>query len=195
MSTSSRTPHHRTPAGMHHRFRPRAPVNAIWYRRADVGIGPYRVHTMIRTPNEMGYLGERESRRPPPREGWGRRPSGLRPGDCARCDGRLGTMGNFAPCAARVFRWLRPAGVSPAAAGDQGRCLWKPRFFEKNRVKLFNFCSWNRHTGTKPGPAALSASPGHVMIAMLRTGGRRSDTPAAGYNCPAGRTYRQKFRS
>ena len=58
------------------------------------------------------------------------------PGDCAICGWRFETMGDFAPCAARVFRWLRPAGVSPAAAGDQRRCLWTPRFFEKNRVKL-----------------------------------------------------------
>ena len=58
------------------------------------------------------------------------------PGDCAICGWRFGTMGDFAPCAARVFRWLRPAGVSPRARGDQRLCLWKPRFFEKNRVKL-----------------------------------------------------------
>ena len=41
-------------------------------------------------------------------------------GDCAICGWRFGTMGEFAPCAARVFRWLRPAGISPAAAGDRG---------------------------------------------------------------------------
>ena len=27
-------------------------------------------------------------------------------------------------------------GVSPIAMGDQSLCLWNPRFFEKNRVKL-----------------------------------------------------------
>ena len=37
------------------------------------------------------------------------------------------------------FRAVRGAGISLAAASDQRLCLWKPRFFEKNRVKLFNF--------------------------------------------------------
>ena len=41
------------------------------------------------------------------------------PGDCAICGWRYGRL-----------------GISPAAAGDQRLCLWKPRFFEKNRVKL-----------------------------------------------------------
>ena len=57
-------------------------------------------------------------------------------GDCAICGWRFGTLGCFALCAARVFRPLRRAGVSLAAASDQRRCLWTPRFFEKNRVKL-----------------------------------------------------------
>ena len=77
-----------------------------------------------------------KGRRPPPALGWGRRPCGIRRRDCAICGWRFGTIGDFAPCAALVFRWLRPAGISPAAAGDQRLCLWKPRFFEKNRVKL-----------------------------------------------------------
>ena len=33
---------------------------------------------------------------------------------------------------------MRGAGVSPVATGDQRPCLWTPRFFEKNRVKLLN---------------------------------------------------------
>ena len=52
---------------------------------------------------------------------------------------RRARRGSFARCDGRVFRWLRPAGISPAAAGDQRLCLWKPRFFEKNRVKLLIF--------------------------------------------------------
>ena len=43
----------------------------------------------------------------------------------------LWTIGDFAPCAARVFRWLRPAGISPAAAGDRGRCPLAPCDFLK----------------------------------------------------------------
>ena len=65
-------------------------------------------------------------------------------GDCAICGWRFGRLGispaaaggSFAPCAARVFRPLRRAGISPRARGDQRPCLWTPRFFEKNRVKL-----------------------------------------------------------
>ena len=61
-----RTIHHRTPCRCTpHRFRLRALVNATRYRRDDVGIVPYRVHTMIRTPNEMGYRAG-ETGKPPP---------------------------------------------------------------------------------------------------------------------------------
>ena len=44
--------------------------------------------------------------------------------------------GGFAGCGQRGFRAVRGAGVSPVATGDQRLCLWTPRFFEKNRVKL-----------------------------------------------------------
>ena len=56
-----------------------------------------------------------------PLTGWGRRPSAS-PGGAPSADGALDAQ-----------------GVSPAAAGDQRLCLWKPRFFEKNRVKLLSF--------------------------------------------------------
>ena len=74
-----------------------------------------------------------------PLTGWGRRPCGIRRRDCAICGWRFGTLGCFAPCAAREFRPLRRAGSSPRARGDQRLCLWTPRFFEKNRVKLLMF--------------------------------------------------------
>ena len=76
---------------------------------------------------------EGRTKRPPSttRHGVGTAALRLRRGDCARCDGRFGTMGEFAPCAARVFRPLRRAGISLAAASDQRLCLWKPRFFKK----------------------------------------------------------------
>ncbi len=83
--------------------------------------------------------GVQKGRRPPPRDGVGTAALRLRRGDCAICGWRFGTMGDFAPCAARVFRPLRRAGISLAAASDQRLCLWKPRFFEKNRVKLLMF--------------------------------------------------------
>ena len=51
-----------------------------------------------------------------PRGGWGRRPCGIRRGDCAICGWRFGTMGDFAPCAAREFRPLRRA-TRVAASG------------------------------------------------------------------------------
>ena len=89
----------------------------------------------------------------------------------------LWTMGDFAPCAARVFRWLRPAGISPAAAGDQRLCLWTPRFRQRaagwQEVSARNFASeqgaalqpyWmygkklHRSYGTK-GPATPADTP------------------------------------
>ena len=78
-------------------------------------------------PTEQPYMvPQQEGRRPPPAIGWGRRPCGICRGDCAICGWRYGTMGDFAPYAARVFRWLRPAGISPASAGDRGRCPLDP---------------------------------------------------------------------
>ena len=57
----------------------------------------------------------------------------------------LGTIGDFAPCAARVFRPLRRAGISLAAASDQRRCLWTPRFRQRaadwQEVSVRNFVS------------------------------------------------------
>ena len=39
------------------RIRPHAPVHDSQYRRADVGIGPYRVHTVLQTGNRgLGAL-------------------------------------------------------------------------------------------------------------------------------------------
>ena len=123
---------------MHHRFRPHAPVHGSRYRRVDVGIDPYRVHTMIRTPHEVGY--KQEGRRPPPADGVGTAAFGFA-GGCAICGWRYGRLGCFARCGGRVFRWLRPAGISRRARRDQRLCPWTPRFFEKNRVKLLSFYS------------------------------------------------------
>ena len=104
--------------------------------------GTARRHTQV-PPYEwdgslFGVRGKRESRRPPPREGWGRRLWGRRkrPRGLRHLRMALWTTGDFARSGGRVFRWLRPAGISPRARGDQRLCLWKPRFFEKNRVKL-----------------------------------------------------------
>ena len=57
----------------------------------------------------------------------------------------LRTLGDFARCGGRVFRWLRPAGVSRLARRDQKRCLWKPRFGQRaagwQEVSARNFVS------------------------------------------------------
>ena len=50
-----------------------------------------------------------------PLTGWGRRPSAL-PGVAPSADGALGRL-----------------GISPAAAGDQRRCFWTPRFWAARR--------------------------------------------------------------
>ena len=65
----------------------------------------------------------------------------------------LGTIGDFAPCAARVFPPLRRAGISLAAASDQRRCLWTPRFRQRaagwQEVSVRNFVS-EQGTGSPP---------------------------------------------
>ena len=69
-----------------------------------------------------------DARRPPSttHDGVGTAALRLCRGDCAICGWRFGTIRDFAPCAARVFRWLRPAGISPAAAADRRRCPLDP---------------------------------------------------------------------
>ena len=66
----------------------------------------------------------RGAKRPPSatRDGVGTAALRLRRGDCAICGWRFGTMGEFVPCAARVVRPLRRAGISLAAASDQRPC-------------------------------------------------------------------------
>ena len=71
-----------------------------------------------------------KGRHPPPAMGWGRRPCGIAAGVAPSADGAMDDWG---------IRAVRGAGISPAAAGDQRPCLWTPRFFEKNRVKLLSF--------------------------------------------------------
>ena len=66
------------------------------YQRRDTQVPPYEWDGSL-----FVVRGKREGRRPPPREGWGRRPCGIRRGDCAICGWRFGTMGEFAPCAGR----------------------------------------------------------------------------------------------
>ena len=84
------------------------------------------------------------------------------PGGCAICGWRFGTTGCFARCGGRAFRWLRPAGVSPVATGDQRRCLWTPRFFEKKRVKLLTVLTVTAGAIQKNGAAAAAPS-GYVI--------------------------------
>ena len=72
-----------------------------------------------------------KGRRPPPREGVGTAALRLRRGDCAICGWRFGTIGEFAPCAARVFRPLQRAGISRLARRDRGRCPLDPCNFLK----------------------------------------------------------------
>ena len=100
-------------------------------------------------------------------------PWGLRPLRRAlRDDGGIppaAAGGSFAPCAARVFRWLRPAGISPAAAGDQRLCLWKPRFFEKNRVKLLSFFSNTAIWGSSEISTFPQKRAGHPKVSGRET--------------------------
>ena len=98
---------------------------AVWARQGC------RALRMMRPTHRTIVL--RYTKRPPSttRHGVGKAALRLCRGDCAICGWRFGTMGEFAPCAARVFRPLRRAGISLAAASDQRLCLWKPRFFEK----------------------------------------------------------------
>ena len=84
--------------------------------------GPYTLSGIqYCTPVRWGeYM--QEGRHPPPATGWGRRPYGFAVGVAPSADGASGRL-----------------GISPAAAGDQRLCLWKPRFFEKKSSKTFNF--------------------------------------------------------
>ena len=96
--------------------------------------------TSARTPHRQS-TGQNKAAVHHPLTGWGRRPCGIRRGDCAICGWRLGRLGIsrrarrgcFAGCGQRVFRPLRRAGVSPRARGDRGLCLWTPQFWAARR--------------------------------------------------------------
>ena len=80
-----------------------------------------------------------KGRRPPPADGVGTAALGLTPRRLRHLRMALWTIGDFAPCAARVFRWLRPAGISPVATGDRGFAPGPHNFFVKKLSKNFIF--------------------------------------------------------
>ena len=133
---------------------PRTARNSRWPQPAKHSIVPKRPSQRAQSPRRMP-----QGRRPHPITGGGRRPSCAHSPQCIRgCypiqyiwpppstptggggEGH-GLWPGIAPSADdalddREFRAVRGAGISPVATGDQRLCLWKPRFFEKNRVKL-----------------------------------------------------------
>ena len=58
-----------------------------------------------------------------PVRGWGRRPCGIRRGDCAICGWRFGTIGYFAPCAGRPEALPLDSAIlgCPPSVGKSGR--------------------------------------------------------------------------
>ena len=117
------------------------------YRRRHTQVPPYEYDGLPRMVRRAGTSSDTVRHKAAvhhPVRGGERRPSAL-PGTAPSADGALGTMGDFAPCAARVFRWLRPAGISPAATGDQRLCLCTPRFRQRaagwQEVSARNFAS------------------------------------------------------
>ena len=127
-------------ARMHQRFRSHAPVNATRYRRDDVDIVPYKHGWTASFCWRVGMSSDTVRHKASVRHPlWGG-------------DGGLRLCREFrhlrmAVWDAKGFRPLRRAGVSLAAASGYfapcaarpGLCPWTPRFFEKNRVKLFIF--------------------------------------------------------
>ena len=93
--------------------------------------------------------------------GWGRRPSAL-PGVAPSADGALGRQGVSHAAAGGRFAGCGQRGISPVATGDQRRCLWSPRFFEKNRVKLLTVLTVTAGAIQKNGAAAAAPS-GYVI--------------------------------
>jgi hypothetical protein len=56
---------------------------------------------------------------------------------------RVPRWGSCSPAGVRLNEALRRReGISLLARSDQRRCLWKPRFFAKNRVKPLTFSSF-----------------------------------------------------
>ena len=90
-----------------------------------------------------------DARRPPSttHDGVGTAALRLCRGDSAICGWRYGTTGDFAPCAGREFRWLRPAGISPAAAADRRRCPLDPCDFGLPAVRWQAWSARNFSSG------------------------------------------------
>ena len=71
--------------------------------------------------------GVQKGRRPPPADGVGTAALRHTPRRLRHLRMAPWTIGDFAPCAARVFRWLRPAGISPVATGGSfAPCAGRP---------------------------------------------------------------------
>ena len=118
----------------------------------------------------------------------------------------LWTLGDFARCGGRVFRWLRPAGISPRARGGCfARCGGRPgalppgplRFFEKNRVKLLTLGFTTRlqtcckSTGSAPQGGDLP--PPYRLLLLTSAGpypGRDGSSPAG---MPAGSQHPHRW--
>ena len=153
---------------------------------AGIPDGPGRNAVRARQGCRALRWGVPKGRRPPPRDGVGTAALRLRRGDCAICGWRFGTMGDFAPCAARVFRPLRRAGISLAAASDRGRCLWTPRLGQLT-------AGW--HTGGKLpykkssktfifGPAPWGAYISSIRSYHDKDGNTRRPVPTARHGRP-----------
>ena len=71
------------------------------------------------------------------------------PGIPSSAEDGLGRLGSSRPCAARVFRWLRPAGVSPVATGGS---------FARCGGRVFRPCA-GRPGALPPGPRDLGCLP------------------------------------
>ena len=75
------------------RIRPNALVNAIRYRRDDVGIVPYErdgLPCVVCWAGTSSDTVRHKAAARHPLTGWGRRPCGIRRGDCAICGWRYG---------------------------------------------------------------------------------------------------------
>ena len=120
-------------------------------------------------PTEQPYMvPQQEGRRPTPAIGWGRRPCGIRRGDCAICGWRVGTIGVFRPLR-RATRGaasgLRDLGCPPPVGKSGRRGIFRQ---SKVRVRSHTGCMARNRTAAMAEKARRAPQTHGRWVALTR---------------------------
>ena len=117
---------------------------------------------------DNGTRYRQKGRRPPPARGWGRRPCGIRRGDCAICGWRGGTIGGVRPLR-RATRGaasgLRDLGCPPPVGKSGRRGIFRQ---SKVRVRSHTGCMARNRTAAMAEKARRAPQTHGRWVALTR---------------------------